>query len=292
MAKHGPPGAKTPPGVLIEVCVTGLAGARTAAEAGADRLELCAVLPVGGTTPSVGLVTSVLEAVDLPVIALIRPREGGFRYHAADREVGAADIAALAALRSSRGRQVAGFAIGALTADGALDRDLLREWRAIAPEREWCLHRAFDHAREPLEALESAIDLGFDRILTSGLAPSVPEGLETLARLVAAAAGRIEILPGGGVTAEGAARILARTGVRSLHLSASRWAPGGMNFEREGISLGSGVASDEARHLETDGERLRSLRRAIGAAPTDRAPSPAGSEGEPDPGAGSEDGEQ
>ena len=258
--RHG----SAPADVTIEVCVTSLASARTAAAAGAHRLELCTALPLGGLTPSVGLVGCVLEAVEIPVIVLIRPREGGFRYHDDEIAVARADIARLSKVRSSRGNAVAGFAIGALTDEGTLDtKAIARMIEAIdpadTPAREWCLHRAFDHVRDPSGALEQAIDLGLDRILTSGCAADVTAGLPTITACVERAAGRIEILPGGGVNAGNAAEIVRMSGVRSLHLSAARWVPEAMRFRREGISLGAGAAPDETRHLETDEERLRAL---------------------------------
>ncbi len=254
--------------ITVELCITGLKGARAAAAGGADRIEVCAGLPLGGLTPSLGLVRQILETVDLPVIALIRPREGGFRYHIDEIVTQIADVAGLAAVVvpvHGTPRRVSGFAVGALTAEGDLDCKTLERLRATAPDLEWCLHRAFDHVRDPEAALEAAIDLGFDRILTSGQSPSAPEGIPRLAALVEQSAGRIELMPGGGITAENVATLLASTGVSSVHLSASRWVPGGMTFCREGLSLGSGAAPDEARHLETDGDRVAALFRALDA---------------------------
>ena len=242
--------------ILIEVCVTSVTDARAAARAGADRLELTAGLPLGGLTPSMGLVRAVNDDPDVsvPAIALIRPREGGFRYHADEVAVAEADLAAFEA----EGDALAGYAVGALDDAGDLDRAVLRRWREIAPAKEWCLHRAFDHVRDPRVALEQAIDLGFDRILTSGLSPSAPEGTGQIAELVTAAADRIELVPAGGVSAETARPLLAATGVRSLHLSGTAWAaPGGA--VRDGIALGAGAAPDEIRHLELREERVAAL---------------------------------
>ena len=248
--------------IQIEACVTSLAAARVAARAGVDRLELTTGLPLGGLTPSLGLVRAVNDAPDVsvPAIALIRPREGGFRYHADEIRVAEADLEAFEA----EGTAVAGYAVGALDDAGDLDLATLRRWREIAPEKEWCLHRAFDHVRDPLAALEQAIDLGFDRILTSGLAASAPEGSEQIAALVLAARDRIEIMPGGGVSATSALPLLEGTGVRSLHLSGTAWAePAGP--VRSGIALGAGAAPDEVRHLEVREERIAALVRAVRA---------------------------
>ena len=251
----------------MEICVTGLSGAKVAESTGADRIEVCAGLPLGGLTPGVGVVRSILAATDLPLIALIRPREGGFRYHADEITSQLAEIEALRSLEVPRDggapRSVAGFAVGVLTTTGDLDREALARLHACAPDREWCLHRAFDHVRDPMASLETAIDLGFDRILTSGQAPSAPEGIDRLAALVDRAAGRIEIMPGGGIHAENAVDLIARTEVSAVHLSGTGWAPESMTFRREGISLGAGAAPDEARHLETSEDRLAAFFRAL-----------------------------
>ncbi len=249
--------------IRIEVCVPGLSGAREAARGGADRLELCSGLPLGGLTPGVGQVTAVLQAISLPVVALVRPREGGFRYHDDDVETMMAEIEHLRELG------VTGFAVGALSAEGALDESILGRLREAAADSDLCLHRAFDLVRDAGEALERAIALGFDRILTSGLAPSAPEGAATIAALIRAAGDRIEVMPGGGVTAANAGELLRTTGARSLHLSASRWIASEMRVEEGGVPLGAGFAADETRHLDTDAGLVRDLVRAIRVDPID-----------------------
>ena len=252
-------------GVTVEVCVTDLSGAITAEAAGAHRLELCSGLPLGGLTPGIGTLESVLAQCEIPVIVLIRPREGGFRYHENEVRVVEAELRAIARHHPS----VAGFALGALTTDGDLDQPVLRRWLETAKSAEdhfeLCLHRAFDHVRDAKESLHQAIDLGFDRILTSGLAPNAPDGMKQIAALVAEAAGQIEVMPGGGIDAEQGLQLVAQTGVRSLHLSGARWTSSGMQFQRSGIALGSGSAPDETRHLQTDGTRIEALLDALSA---------------------------
>ena len=184
--------------VTVEVCVTDLSGAHTAEAAGAHRLELCSGLPLGGLTPGVGLLESMLSQCEIPVIVLIRPREGGFRYHENEVRVVEAELRAIARHHPS----VAGFAVGALTTDGDLDQPALRRWLETAKSAEdhfeFCLHRAFDHVRDAQESLHQAIELGFDRILTSGLASNAPDGKKQIAALVAQAAGPGAPAPRGG----------------------------------------------------------------------------------------------
>lgn len=254
--------------VRVEVCVSGLAGARAAAAAGADRIELCTALPLGGLTPSLGLVASVRAEIDLPLVALLRPREGDFRYTADDRAAMLRDIRAFGAVG------VDALAIGALVRDERgggerLDQALLEALAETARDAgvtSFCLHRAFDHVADPEAALEAAIALGFDRILTSGCAASAPDGSGTIAALVARAAGRIEIIPAGGVTAESAPALVAATGVRWVHLSAGRWSERTADAPRARIPLGAGARPDEDRHFVTDPDRLRALLRALDAA--------------------------
>ena len=257
--------------VTVEVCVTDLSGAHTAEAAGAHRLELCSGLPLGGLTPGVGLLESMLSQCEIPVIVLIRPREGGFRYHENEVRVVEAELRAIARHHPS----VAGFAVGALTTDGDLDQPALRRWLETAKSAEdhfeFCLHRAFDHVRDAQESLHQAIELGFDRILTSGLASNAPDGKKQIAALVAQAAGQIEVMPGGGIDAEQGLELVAQTGVRSLHLSGARWSSSGMQFQRSGIALGCGSAPDETRHLQMDGARIEALIGALSASSRDNS---------------------
>ena len=196
---------------MLEVCVDTVQSAIDAARAGAQRIELCAALDVGGVTPSRSLIEAARSAVDVPMIVLIRPRSGDFQYDASERQqiLSAADEAAQCGAQ--------GLAVGALLADGQLDRSLLQQLRHAQPDIELVMHRAFDSCSNPTQALQQLVELGYDRILTSGGAAEVSSGCEALRQLRELAGELIEIIPGGGVTAHNAAQILRVTGCDQLH---------------------------------------------------------------------------
>lgn len=204
---------------MLEVCVEDVDGLWTAVEGGADRIELCSGLSLGGITPSAALVSAAAQA-PIPVLVLIRPRAGDFIYSAREQALIAEEI------RSVMSAGLAGIVIGASRRDSSLDTQLLEQQINIAREAagrrgtsvSLTLHRAFDLCPDPLDALESAISLGFHRILTSGGAVSAMSGRATLGTLVKQARGRIKILAGSGVNAGNVHEILA-TGVDEVHAS-------------------------------------------------------------------------
>lgn len=197
---------------LLEVCVDDAAGLNAAVEGGADRIELCSGLDLGGVTASAGLMAEA-GRLAVPVVALIRPRGGGFAYSAAEERVMLRDIEAAAGLG------LAGVALGALTPAGGLDLALLKRLARHAQGLQLTLHRAFDLVPDPALALEAAIDLGFQRVLTSGGAPKATTGAARLAALVAQGRGRIRILAGSGITPDNVETLLAATGVHEIHAS-------------------------------------------------------------------------
>lgn len=200
--------------VILEVCVDTPVGLARAITGGADRIELCSALALQGLTPAPGLMAIAAEA-KIPVYPMIRPRHGDFVYGPDDLDAIMRDIDAV------RDAGLAGVVIGANTTSGALDVDVLSMLVAHAEGLGVTLHRAFDLTPDPLAALETAIDLGFERILTSGGALNAMAGHETIAALVEQASGRIAILAGGGVNPANVAEIVARTGVREVHGSCS-----------------------------------------------------------------------
>lgn len=207
-------GTETGAAMLLEICVDDPAGLREAIAGGADRVELCSALSVGGLTPSRGFMAAAARA-GVPVHAMIRPREGDFIYEAADAEVMLEDI------RAARETGLAGVVIGASREDGSLDVPLLSRLVEAAAGMQVTLHRAFDLVPDFDRALEEAISLGCSRILTSGGAATALGGIEVLRHLAERAHGRIGILPGGGVRAETAASLLSIPGINELHASCS-----------------------------------------------------------------------
>ncbi len=201
-------------GVAVEIAVQDAAGARLALDAGADRLELCQALETGGLTPSLGILEAVLAAVDPTTVnVLVRPRAGGFVY--ADDEVAVVETD----IRACAARGAGGVVVGALTADGLLDRDAVRRWRDAAEGMTVVFHRAIDASANPREVFDALMEEGVDRVLTSGGAAHSVDGIPLLTEFVAASAGRIEVMAGGGVTVDAIPALVA-AGVDAVHLSA------------------------------------------------------------------------
>ncbi|NIJ05188.1 copper homeostasis protein CutC [Frigoribacterium faeni] len=260
--------------VALEIAVTSLGGARTALAGGADRVELCTALEIGGVTPSQGLVEAVV-ATGVPVHALVRARGGDFVYDDADLDVMDREVRTLVA------GGVAGVVVGALRADGSLDLDAVARLVGAAREAaagrsadfggarlDVTVHRAVDRAASPVDAVAALAGLGVDRVLTSGGASRAGDGLAAgvLAEMVAAA-GTVEVMAGGGVRVDDVAALVA-AGVSGVHLSASTTAS--TSSELDGgdgaglVSLGAAGASDA--YAVTDASVVRAARAAVDAA--------------------------
>ena len=199
-------------GVLLEVCVDDALGLAEAVAGGADRVELCAALGLGGLTPSVGLM-AVAAGCGVPVMAMIRPRAGGFEFGAAEVAVMKADI------RAVRAAGLAGVVLGATRGD-RLDEAVLRELVAEAAGLDLTLHRAVDLVGDVEAAVEVAVRLGFRRVLSSGGARVAHEGIGRLGEMMRAADGRLSVMPGSGVSVE-SWHVLVGLGVREVHASCS-----------------------------------------------------------------------
>lgn len=200
--------------LLLEVCVDDATGLAAAIEGGADRIELCSALSVGGLTPSAGLMALAARA-PVPVYAMIRPRAGDFVYSDAELDIMVRDIDA------ARHAGLVGVVFGASKKDGSLDAGAMKRLIGHAAGLGMTLHRAFDLVPDPVESLEAAIDLGFERILTSGGAVTAAEGVDVLEKVIAAANGRISIMPGAGVNVQAVDALLPRLPVSEIHASCS-----------------------------------------------------------------------
>lgn len=197
--------------MLLEVCVDDPTGLTEAIAGGADRIELCAALGIGGLTPSAGLMERAASTA-LPCYPMIRPRTGDFVFSAAEVAVMRADI------RTARATGLTGVVLGASRADGSLDAATLATLIAEAEGLDLTLHRAIDLAPDVEAAVELAIKLGFRRILTSGGAGRAVQGIARLERMIATAAGRLVIMPGSGISAETWPR-LAHLRLTEVHAS-------------------------------------------------------------------------
>ena len=209
---------------ILEIAVFNIDSAIAAAQAGADRLELCENPQDGGTTPSYGFMKTVRELVSIPIFPIIRPHGGDFLYSDAAFRVMQKDIA----LAKELGFE--GVVLGLLNSNGTIDAYRTAKLVELAYPMEVTFHRAFDRANLPLEALETIIQTGCSRILTSGQQPNAMEAKELIKELVNQAADRIIILPGSGVRANNIQALASFTGAQELHSSARKLVPSSMEF--------------------------------------------------------------
>jgi copper homeostasis protein len=245
--------------VLVEVCIDSVADAVAAERGGAGRVELCADLVRGGTTPSAGMIAAVRERVRIPVVVLVRPRPGDFLYSPDELSVMRRDIEAAKALGAD------GVALGVLQADGRVDVDAMRPLVALARPMSVTVHRAFDLAREAAEALDALLALGVDRLLTSGAAPTALDGIETIAALVRRAGDALAVMAGGRVGADDALRLAREAGVREVHVRPTEPVESAMRFRRDGVPFGKPYTPDEYRWSAVREERVREVVRSLGA---------------------------
>lgn len=244
----------------LEICTDSVAGVLAAESGGADRAELCSNLGEGGTTPSLGLLRQARRATSLPIAVLVRPRSGDFVYDEAERAILRDDVRAA----KMEGADI--IVTGALTPDGTIDRAATARLVEAARPLPVTFHRAFDLTRDPAEALDVLLELGIERVLTSGQAPSALEGAEVLAKLVRQAGDRLIVLAGGGVRAHNVAELVKRTGVREVHGSAFVETDSPMRYRNERVAMGSAVPRGEYRRAVTDLETVRGFRAATDAA--------------------------
>jgi copper homeostasis protein len=242
------------PKLIIEVCVDSVESAIAAERGGADRVELCDNLLEGGTTPSAGAIAVAREHLGLKLHVIIRPRGGDFCYSQVEFAVMQHDITLAKQLGAD------GVVIGILTADGEIDIERTRALIELARPLSVTFHRAFDMARDPYRALEDLIGLGVDRILTSGQEPSVIEGLDLIAELVQLAGDRVIIMPGGG-TERNIGKVVARSGVREVHVTGTTTVESAMHFRNQRVFMGGELRPPEYTRLTTDPDRISALRR-------------------------------
>lgn len=239
--------------IKLEVCAADLDSIDAAVEGGAARVELCTGLAEGGMTPSEGLIRYAVSRPEIGTMVLIRPRPGDFLYSPNELEVMKQDIAMCRRLGA------AGVVIGALTEDGEIDMEACRAMMGeVGVDMSVTFHRAFDLTADPERSLDRLIELGVDRVLTSGAAASAFEGRDMLRRLQERAAGRIVILAGGGVNSRNAAAIVGATGVTELHASARKTIGSSMRSRREGVSMGR-PGEDEYSRMVSDSEEIRKI---------------------------------
>lgn len=240
----------------LEVCVDSIESAAAAQEGGADCLEVCSNLIIGGTTPGVSQFKQIRKVCDIELNVLIRPRFGDFLYTDAEFQMIKEDIQMFRRLGAD------GVAAGCLKADGNLDMDRMSVLRECADPLRFTLHRAFDVCRNPYKTLEEAVELGIDTILTSGQASCCVEGREVLKKLIVQANGRIEILTGSGVNAEVICQMIEDVHAGSFHMSGKQVINSGMVYRNPYVNMGVPGFS-EFEILRTDKEEIQRARHVI-----------------------------
>ncbi len=242
--------------VQIEVCCYHIASALAAEAGGADRVELCDNYFEGGTTPSLGALSLAKKKLDIPLFAMIRPRGGDFLYSPEELEIMRYDI------RTVKKLGIEGVVLGVLKADGTLDTETMSVLVAEAKPMEVTLHRAFDLTIDPFQALEDAIGLGIDRILTSGQKQKAYDGIPLIKSLVELAGDAITIMPGSGINEQTIAEILNQTGVSEFHISARSKRSSQMKFQVDDLSLGDPRSAEYSLDV-ADKERIKNYRKLI-----------------------------
>ena len=247
----------------LEVCVFSVESCLNAQFAGAQRVELCGGFLEGGTTPSAGLIEQVRGILHIDIHVMIRPRGGDFLYDGWEFETMMKDI------KIAKNYGANGVVFGVLTQNGKIDLPRTRALVALAKPLKVTFHRAFDMTPDPLEALEMVIETGAHAILTSGHRQTAVEGVETIAQLVAAAAGRIKIMAGAGITAQNALQIAA-TGVDTLHLTGKTARASQMQFRQPNIQMATAAPASEYEVMFSDAAKIAAIQRLF--LPSDDAP--------------------
>lgn len=234
----------------FEICANSVESCIAAQKGGAQRVELCAGIPEGGTTPSVGEIKTARKMIDIKLHVIIRPRGGDFLYSPLERNAMIEDIYA------ARESGADGLVFGALTPDGDIDLKLMKELMHASGNCPVTFHRAFDRCKDPFRALEEIIDLGATRILTSGQQPTAPQGAELIRQLIERSNNRIIILAGCGVNENNIHKLAQESGAHEFHFSARENIRSNMRYSNPEVLMGSANVDEYVRAVTT-AERVR-----------------------------------
>ncbi|MGC2108453.1 MAG: copper homeostasis protein CutC [Candidatus Korobacteraceae bacterium] len=243
--------------ILLEICCGSAEDAFEAACGGADRVELCSALYLGGLTPSLGSLLEVKQQTRIPVMAMNRPRQAGFCYSATEFAVMERD----ADLLLEHGAD--GIVFGTLNADGRVDIHRTRVLRNRIGARQAVFHRAFDVTPDPFRALEELIDLGITRVLTSGQKNGAPAGAALIKQLIDRARGRIEVLPGAGIGHDNVRQFVATTGSSQIHMTAFAEQQDTSTLGSPAIQFGHPAGPSESVYDRTDRELVRHVKEEL-----------------------------
>ena len=241
---------------ILEACVDSVESAMAAVRGGADRLELCSNLIIGGTTPGPWLFEEIRKRSDIRIHALIRPRFGDFCYTEAEFSM------IKEAVRDFRKMGAEGVVFGILKPDGTLNMEQMKELMEEAGDMSVTLHRAFDVCVDPVATMEQAISLGIDTILTSGQRNVCLQGAELLKELQEKSRGRIVIQAGSGVGAQVIRQLYPLTGIRAYHMTGKRTLDSEMKYRKEDVNMGLPMIS-EYESWRTDEENIRAAKKVL-----------------------------
>lgn len=239
--------------MFIEICATNLQSALHAQAAAAHRIELCANLELGGTTPSAGLIRMARQSLHIPIHVLIRPRGGDFCYTQSEIEVMRQDI------RYCKSLGIDGIVIGVLNADASINREQMRHLIELARPMSICFHRAFDLLADPQRGLKELLQLGVDRLLTSGLEPTAWQGRTLIRSLVQEAGEDLVVMPGSGINEDNIMALQKETGAVEFHLSAKKRIASSFEGTHSKLSFSPCDAIPDYDRFETDPERVQNI---------------------------------
>ncbi len=245
--------------ILLEICCGSTEDAVEAERGGADRVELCSALFLGGLTPSIGSLDEAKQRLKIPVMAMNRPRQAGFCYSATEFAVMERD----ADLLLEHGAD--GIVFGILNSDGTVDTVRSRMIRDRIGSRQAVFHRAFDVTPDPFRALEELIDLGITRVLTSGQRNGAPEGSALIKQLIDRARERIEVLPGAGIGLDNIGDLVITTGCTQVHMTAFSERRDTSTQANPQVKFGSALMPDEAAYDLTDAGFVREVKERLQA---------------------------
>lgn len=243
--------------VLIEICLESVESVLAAEQGGADRVELCSDLFEGGCTPSLGTFRTAKRLSSIPMNVMIRPRGGDFCYSDVEFDIMKED----AKVFKEEGANAIVF--GVLTPDGEIDMKRSRELIDIVRPLPVTFHRAFDMTRDASRSLEKLIELGVDRVLTSGLEPTVPEGADTLVALVRQAGDRIVVMPGCGISERNFPSLHAKINAKEYHVFLPKEFTSRMEYHPGHIYMGGMLRQNEFVVSHTDVSRVKDIRKLV-----------------------------
>jgi len=238
---------------LIEVCVTSVQSAINAQEGGALRVELCDNLIEGGTTPGAGTIALARKELSIGIFIMIRPRGGDFCYSDLEFEIMKEDV------KVARSLGADGIVAGILLPDGNIDVARMSELKNLAGSMGFTCHRAFDMTIDKFKALEELIDIGVDRILTSGGKNKAPDGKELIREIIDTSNKRIMVMPGSGVNEETIVALRDHTSAVEFHVTGRSLYPGIMKYRNPEVSMGDNVTVPEYDQWITDPQRIRKM---------------------------------